>query len=112
MVVPCRRNDLDVLFVTLGSEVHNPKQCIADDLVTPDKRGSANQYCARLGQILDLFAEDDRLNVYAGELEVRPRGAPTTTAAGASPPSQPVLVVRSLSLGTFRVDLSSTVSIQ
>jgi hypothetical protein len=22
-------------------------------------------------QILDLFAEDDRLNVYAGELEVR-----------------------------------------
>ncbi len=28
------------------------------------------------------------------------------------PPSQPVLVVSSLSLGTFRVDLSSTVSIQ
>jgi Phytanoyl-CoA dioxygenase (PhyH) len=29
-------------------------------------------------QILDLLAEDDRLNVYAGELEVRPPGAPTT----------------------------------
>jgi len=33
---------------------------------------------ARLSQVLDLFAEDDRLNVYAGELEVRPPGAPTT----------------------------------
>ena len=32
----------------------------------------------RLAQILDLFAEDNRLNVYAGELEVRPPGAPTT----------------------------------
>jgi hypothetical protein len=32
---------------------------------------------ARLWQILDLFAEDNRLNVYAGELEVRPPGAPT-----------------------------------
>jgi hypothetical protein len=31
----------------------------------------------RLAQILDLFAEDDRLNVYAGELEVRPPDAPT-----------------------------------
>ena len=27
---------------------------------------------------LDLIAEDDRRNVYAGELEVRPRAAPTT----------------------------------
>src|SRR2546421_12780841 len=33
---------------------------------------------ARLSQILDLIAEDNRLNVYAGELEVRPPGAPTT----------------------------------
>ena len=33
---------------------------------------------ARLAHILDLFAEDSRLNVYAGELEVRPPGAPTT----------------------------------
>jgi hypothetical protein len=31
-------------------------------------------------QILDLLVEDDRLNVYAGELEVRPPGAPTTGA--------------------------------
>jgi hypothetical protein len=36
---------------------------------------------ARLTQILDLFVEDDRLNVYAGELEVRPPGAPTTGPA-------------------------------
>jgi hypothetical protein len=35
---------------------------------------------ARLAQILDLFAEDSQLNVYAGELEVRPPSAPTTTA--------------------------------
>ena len=34
-----------------------------------------------LAQIFDLFAEDDRLNVYAGELEVRPPGAPTTEPA-------------------------------
>jgi hypothetical protein len=29
-------------------------------------------------QLLDLLAEDNRLNVHAGELEVRPPGAPTT----------------------------------
>jgi len=33
-----------------------------------------------LRQILDLLAEDDRLNVYAGELEVRPPSTPTTEA--------------------------------
>ena len=33
---------------------------------------------ARLAQILDLLAEDNRLNVNAGELEVRPPAAPTT----------------------------------
>jgi hypothetical protein len=32
---------------------------------------------ARLAHVLDLFAEENRLNVYAGELEVRPPGAPT-----------------------------------
>jgi hypothetical protein len=32
---------------------------------------------AQLAQVLDLISEDDRLNVYAGELEVRPPGAPT-----------------------------------
>jgi hypothetical protein len=32
----------------------------------------------RLAQILDLFAEDSQLNVYAGKLDVRPPGAPTT----------------------------------
>ena len=29
-------------------------------------------------QLLELFAEDSQLNVYAGELKVRPPGAPTT----------------------------------
>jgi len=32
---------------------------------------------------LDLLAEDDRLNVYAGELEVRPPGAPTIAVVSA-----------------------------
>jgi hypothetical protein len=31
----------------------------------------------RLAHIFHLLAEDSRRNVYAGELEVRPRGAPT-----------------------------------
>ena len=36
---------------------------------------------ARLSQLLDLFGEDSRrINVYEGELEVRPPGAPTTKA--------------------------------
>ena len=33
-----------------------------------------------LQEIFDLLAEDSRLNVYAGKLEVRPTGAPTTPA--------------------------------
>jgi len=41
-------------------------------------RPTADVDGARLVQILDLLAEDSRLNVYAGELEVRPPGAPTT----------------------------------
>jgi hypothetical protein len=32
---------------------------------------------ARLAQIFDLFGEDNWRNVYAGQLEVRPPGAPT-----------------------------------
>ena len=34
-------------------------------------------------QVLDLFGEDDQLNVYAGELEVRPPPAPTIGSAAA-----------------------------
>src|SRR6266566_6193707 len=40
-------------------------------------------------QILDLLAEDNRLNVYAGELEVRPPGAPTTNPLAARKPPRP-----------------------
>ena len=36
---------------------------------------------AQLAQILDLLAEDSQLNVYAGELERRPPGAPTNEPA-------------------------------
>jgi hypothetical protein len=39
----------------------------------------------RLAQILDLVGEDSWRNVYAGELEVRPPGAPTTDVALAVP---------------------------
>src|SRR5260370_24073802 len=34
--------------------------------------------CAQISPLLDLLAEDNRLNVYAGEIEVRPPAAPTT----------------------------------
>lgn len=37
---------------------------------------------ARLARILELFFQDSSLNVYAGELKVRPPAAPTTCAAG------------------------------
>jgi len=37
-----------------------------------------------LTRILDLFAEDNRLNVYAGKLEVRPPAAPTTSPSAES----------------------------
>jgi hypothetical protein len=36
-------------------------------------------------QVLDLFAQDNRLNLYAGELEVRPPDAPTTDGNGRCP---------------------------
>jgi hypothetical protein len=39
--------------------------------------------CARLAQVLDLIFEDNRLNVYAGKLEVRPPGAPTIAVVSA-----------------------------
>jgi len=45
----------------------------------PSSAGANNgRVCARRSQLLDLLAENDRLNVYAGELEVRPPCAPTT----------------------------------
>jgi hypothetical protein len=43
----------------------------------PHQRRTACLRGARLAHILDLLAEDSRLNVYAGELEVCPLGAPT-----------------------------------
>jgi len=49
----------------------------------PDRRrvciiGHSRVPHARLSQILDLFAEERWRRVYAGELKVRPPGAPTT----------------------------------
>jgi hypothetical protein len=37
----------------------------------------------RLSQVLDPIVEDSQLNVYAGELEVRPPAAPTIGPDGA-----------------------------
>ena len=37
---------------------------------------------AEKSQVLELIVEDSQLNVYAGELEVRPRGAPTARPDG------------------------------
>ena len=42
------------------------------------KKQDPAQDCAENAHLLDLFVEDSQLNVYAGELEVRPPGAPTT----------------------------------
>jgi hypothetical protein len=47
--------------------------------ITVSVVGSKNPNWFDTHQILDLIFEDNRLNVYAGELEVRPPGAPTTT---------------------------------
>ena len=41
-------------------------------------RGTATTNGSQNRQFLDLLAEDDRLNVYGGEVEVRPPDAPTT----------------------------------
>jgi len=46
--------------------------------IARDVQLSIEHRLARLAQLLDLLAEDDQLNVYAGKLEVRPPGAPTT----------------------------------
>jgi hypothetical protein len=48
--------------------------------VSNDQRRSVSQFRARLARFLDLFFPNSGLNVYAGELEVRPPDAPTTQA--------------------------------
>src|SRR5205814_9016722 len=56
----------------------------------PSSAGANNgRVCARRSQLLDLLAENDRLNVYAGELEVRPPSAPTTNPLAARKPPRP-----------------------
>jgi hypothetical protein len=40
--------------------------------------GQKSLRCQNVGTFLDLIFEESELNVYAGEREVRPRGAPTT----------------------------------
>jgi hypothetical protein len=45
-----------------------------------DREFNCEHERAQLVPFLDLFVKDNRRNVYAGELEVRPPGAPTTGA--------------------------------
>jgi hypothetical protein len=54
-----RRQPIDLSAVVSGTPIVGCSTC--------DRRRRA-----RLSQILDLFEEDSWLNVYAGELEVRP----------------------------------------
>jgi hypothetical protein len=51
------------------------RKCVA---ASPGRAVLRLAWRARLAHILDLLAEENQLNVYAGELEVRPPGAPTT----------------------------------
>ena len=44
----------------------------------------ADRERARLTHILELIFVDSQRNVYKGELEVRPPGAPTTAGGGAA----------------------------
>ena len=55
--------------------VQNPLACVRLP-ETEHARPEANR--AQNNLVFDLLAEDSRRNVYAGELEVRPPGAPTT----------------------------------
>ena len=47
--------------------------------MTPNPRTQIHWMMVSIdSQVLDLLAEENQLNVYAGALEVRPPGAPTT----------------------------------
>ena len=48
----------------------------------PDKPKGTRRDSLIIHELLDLISEDDPGNVYAGEIEVRPPGAPTTLATG------------------------------
>jgi hypothetical protein len=63
----------DLVDVAVFGDVGHPNRPTRVSISPHDRHPRA-----RLSQILDLLAEDNRLNVYAGEREVRPPGAPTT----------------------------------
>src|SRR4029450_1386371 len=70
-----------------------PRPVLTGERLAPPNRAST---LADDPQLLDLLAEDSRLNVYAGELEVRPPGAPTIGAGphGAEPLVQSCALAR------------------
>src|SRR5882762_3257111 len=80
---------LDVTLVRILTNVAEPVNCRhARSASTRQQAHAADLNVARAttagygqsSQFLDLLAEDSRLNVYAGELEVRPPDAPTSSA--------------------------------
>jgi hypothetical protein len=58
-----------------SAQCENVGACADRSCLTLQRFGDG---CVHLSDILDLFAEDSQLNVYAGEGEVRPPRAPTT----------------------------------
>jgi hypothetical protein len=58
-----------------------PRPVLTGERLAPPNRAST---LADDPQLLDLLAEDSRLNVYAGELEVRPPSAPVHMAPSPS----------------------------
>jgi hypothetical protein len=67
--------------VAFANGVPRPAKSGASRLARGPRGFNGQHECAQLAQILDLFAEDSWRRVYAGELEVRPPGAPTTEPA-------------------------------
>jgi len=73
--VRIRTMNAGVLASHEGTTLQSLLEAFAGGRIARDRR-------ARLSQIFHLLAEDSWRRVYAGELEVRPPGAPTTDRTG------------------------------
>ena len=67
--------------MSCGGLINGLLKVAQERIVQPTDRGRFNSRAThrrtRLAQILHLFGEESWRSVYAGELEVRPPGAPT-----------------------------------
>jgi hypothetical protein len=73
-----------------------PRPVLTGERLAPPHRAST---LADDPQLLELLAEDSRLNVYAGKFEVRPPGAPTMVRAITSSIRARMLIRRRSSVG-------------